>query len=304
MNQIPKFPEFVEINLSHKNFLNKLFDIYQPQISELNFNELFMWRNSYKIFLSNLYNNLCIFVNHYNDKYFYPLIGNNEIKLSLQKLYEYTTKNRIQLKFRCVTQDFLTKIKVFNNVLIEEDFCFYDYVYKTIDLINLKGEKFHSKRNLIKQFSSKYKFEFLSITEDNIKDCIYFIEKWAQKINSVKKYTSQEFEDEIVATTELLKNYFNLDLVGSVITVENNIIAITVASKLNNNTAVVHIEKAFKEFKGCYQTINQLFCKNMLYNYEYINREQDLCDEGLKKAKMSYYPYKIVEKKVVTIKKI
>ncbi|MFQ3675625.1 MAG: phosphatidylglycerol lysyltransferase domain-containing protein [Endomicrobiia bacterium] len=202
MSQINLFPNFVEIDLTHKNVLDTWFSKYQQTVSELNFVELFIWKNSYKTYLSILNDNLCIFVTHYNDKYFYPLIGNNEIKLSLQKMYDYAQQNNFCLKFKSVTKDFLSKITGFKNVVVEEDFCFYDYLYKTSDLINLAGEKFHPKRNLIRQFNSKYKFDFLPVTKGNIESCISFAKKWYEKMKPTKylhkDFSVQDVESDVV----------------------------------------------------------------------------------------------------------
>lgn len=303
MNKIGLFPSFTKLTLADKQIVEKYLYEFQPIVSELNFNELFIWRNYYQVYLSIINNNLCIKINEENDEYFYPIIGNFKINETVKQLFLFCKKNNIQLKFTAVTDNFLTKIDCFKNIFVEEYFCFHDYLYKTIDLINLAGSKFDAKRNFIKQFNANYKYIFLPITKEIINECKEFVIDWHKQIKLLKKsYFS--FEEEHATTLELLNHYFELDLIGAVIKINNKIVAITVASKLNDNTALIHIEKAFREYKGIYQTINQMFCKNMLYNFDYINREQDLCDEGLRKAKLSYNPYKIIEKKVVVIKQI
>ena len=104
---------------------------------------------------------------------------------------------------------------------------------------------------------------------------------------------------EYMAINETLNNFEALGVIGAIIKIENHVAAFTIGEALNNNTAVVHFEKAMPEFIGLYQVINQMFCQNHLAQFEFINREQDLGIEGLKKAKESYFPDHLVEKYIV-----
>jgi hypothetical protein len=87
-----------------------------------------------------------------------------------------------------------------------------------------------------------------------------------------------------------------LNVFGGAIYVDGCLEAFALGEKLNENTAVVHFEKANPEIRGLYQLINQWFCKNVLQGFTYVNREQDLGSEGLRRAKISYRPHHMVEK--------
>lgn len=84
--------------------------------------------------------------------------------------------------------------------------------------------------------------------------------------------------------------------------VDGKVVAYTIAEKLNDKTVVVHIEKAFSDIQGAYPTINQEFVTNMESSYKYVNREEDLGVEGLRKAKLSYYPSILLTKYGVRLK--
>jgi len=104
------------------------------------------------------------------------------------------------------------------------------------------------------------------------------------------------------AIKHMLENFEYLNIRSGIIEVDSKIIAVSLGEALNSETFVVHIEKANSNFTGIYQTINQMFCNNEAAGYKYINREQDLGVPGLRKAKESYHPYKMVKKYTLTLK--
>ena len=105
--------------------------------------------------------------------------------------------------------------------------------------------------------------------------------------------------DEKKANIELLNNYEALGCHGCLIKVNGSFEAYSIGEMLNKDTAVIHIEKANTKIKGLYQFINQQFCEKQWANALYINREQDMGVEGLRKAKLSYNPVELIEKNVI-----
>ena len=93
-----------------------------------------------------------------------------------------------------------------------------------------------------------------------------------------------------------LRNFYDLNLQGAVILINGNVEAFTLGELLNEETAVVHIEKANPMIPGLYAVINQEFCRHSWFQVPFINREQDLGVSGLRTAKMSYHPHHLVEK--------
>ena len=92
------------------------------------------------------------------------------------------------------------------------------------------------------------------------------------------------------------ENYEKLGLKGGLLRIDGEIVAFTFGERLNSNTFVTHYEKAYPSVRGAYPMINMLFARESLGEYEFINREDDLGSEGLRKAKMSYCPEFLVEK--------
>jgi hypothetical protein len=170
----------------------------------------------------------------------------------------------------------------------------FDYVYYSEKLINLVGKKLHSKRNHINKFKSLYNYEYKKMTPQLAQGCFKKAQEWL-----TSKYPDKNNSDyisEITALKEVFDNYEKLDLIGGLVTVDSKIIAFSIGEKLTENTFVTHIEKADTNFQGAYTLINNEFSKNECASYEFINREEDMGIEGIRKAKNSYYPDIMIKK--------
>ncbi len=169
----------------------------------------------------------------------------------------------------------------------------FDYIYRVSDLAELTGKKYHSKRNHISYFMKTYNWSYEEMNRSNLQECIVMNDKWYE-LNVDKD------PDGIEAEREVLKLCFdNFDLfgfVGGLLRVDERVVAFTFGERLNDNTFVTHFEKAFADIRGAYPMINNQFALNTLTEYEYVNREDDIGSEGLRKAKLSYYPEILLEK--------
>ena len=118
------------------------------------------------------------------------------------------------------------------------------------------------------------------------------MERWAED-----KEKDQHLVGERLAVEKVFKNYPKLTetKVGGIY-IDNNLEAFTFGELLNPDTVVVHVEKANPEIRGLYTAINKLFLENEFPDVEFVNREEDLGLDGLRQAKLSYKPIKLVEK--------
>lgn len=181
---------------------------------------------------------------------------------------------------------------------MEDDRDDYDYIYLSDNLVNLKGKKFHAKRNHISKFIRSYPdWQFESISDENAVECIEAATMWLEK--SLPEVDSDEqrhlcFENSAIAYA--VRNREALGMIGGLLRVDGKVIAMTIGEPLNSRVFVTHFEKADTEHDGAYAMINNQFAINSLSGYEYINREEDLGLEGLRKSKLSYYPDILLEK--------
>jgi len=173
---------------------------------------------------------------------------------------------------------------------------YFDYIYYRNDLAELTGKKYQTKRNHINRFRNKYKFEYLPITPDIVPLCIQLEDLW-YKNNNISE-TDEDLYNERYSMIFTLKNMESLGVLGGAIFVDGEIVAFALGSPINHNTFDVHTEKANTKFDGIYSVINQLFAMHIPEQFIYVNREEDLGIEGLRKAKLSYHPAFLLEKNV------
>ncbi len=169
----------------------------------------------------------------------------------------------------------------------------FEYIYKTVDLAYLSGKKYHSKRNHISSFSKKYNWRYERITDENIEKINECARSWYQAHTET---VGGEISIDKNESKLLIQNMDELDLVGGAIFVEDTAVAFTIGTALNNKVFDIMVEKALPEFATAYSVINQEFAKNELMKFEYINREDDMGVEGLRKAKLSYKPEILLKK--------
>ena len=172
-------------------------------------------------------------------------------------------------------------------------------MYETEKLITLSGKKLHGKRNHINKFKSVYSdWCYERITDENVAECVEMAQKW-RIMNGCEDDPDKEAE--FCVTLNALRLRKELDLTGGLLRANGEVIAFTLGEPGGNDTFIVHIEKAYAEGQGAYPMINREFAAYFAKDYKYINREEDLGEEGLRKAKLSYYPAMIYEKGTVTL---
>lgn len=297
--------EFEEIKLEHKGIFDEYFNKYMPECSEMSFTNLFIWRYLYG-FRFGIINDILVCVSFSKGKKPFALMPIGEFDRSgfvevVQELKIYFNERGEKLKFERLGN---REIKYFVDYLSVEDNKILhtrqhdDYVYLMQDMINLKGKKYHQKRTHLRNFSKNYESEYIIIDETNADKCLEIMKVWADERNLLD---DKSYIDEKVATEEMVSNFKVLGCKGALIKINGEYKAFTIGETLNENTAVIHLEKAHREIRGLYVYVGWKFCKNEYSAFDYLNVEQDLGLEGLRKSKLSYYPTKMIEKHEIYI---
>jgi len=181
-----------------------------------------------------------------------------------------------------------------NRIVAEEDRGHWDYLYSVPELIALKGRRFHKKRNLLNQFLKKYDFKYTAFGTEIIDKAMAMQEDWCTW-RDCGSFESLAAENRIIA--KVLTNWEKFkSLTGGAIFVDQKMVAYTVAESLSEDTLLIHFEKANHNYRGVYQAINQMFLDHSGKTFKFVNREQDLNDQGLRKAKLSYNPMDFLKK--------
>jgi hypothetical protein len=174
----------------------------------------------------------------------------------------------------------------------------FDYVYERAELAELRGNRFHSKKNLINHFLRRHAFEYRRLAPELVEPARELADRWCQVRCGPEGAMSRL---EVAALKEGLGLAGPLDLVVGLILVDGQVQALALGERLSADTAAIHFEKASPGIKGLAQLMAREFAAREFSDCRYFNREQDLGSPGLRKAKESYYPVRMVEKYAVAL---
>jgi len=297
MPTLPEFPEFRPVILDDKQFLEDTFRKVQPEASELNFTNIFMFSHIHRYRLSGLNGNLVIRARSYTEEpYFLPPVGDSKIPETLDAMMAYMSGKGERPCIALAWKWFVVSyIEGNGRYVYEPDRDGSDYLYRTQDLIGLAGRKFHDKKNLLNRFLREYgKYsEYRRLTPDLVQQAIDMTDRWChEKCTEDVPSTLGETE----ATINALMNLERLSTTGGVVLINGVVQALALGEELNRETVVVHVEKANAEYAGLYQFISSTFLAKEFPGYAYTNREQDLGEPNLRKSKISYNPVRMIEK--------
>ncbi len=289
--------DFKDIGLKDREWVNELLSYNDYMATEYCFTSLFIWADIFNTKIAR-YNDLLAIKSTYNGRagYIFPAgKGTDEEIASIIGMYREDAR-RCGLKAEMVsvipqTREILERAcpGSFGFEPVRDSF---DYIYRTEDLINLKGKKYQPKRNHIARFR-EHEWQYEPIVEANLQECIRMNDEWC-RINGCAGNMSMK--SEACAVRKALANYMKLGLKGALLRTDGKVVAYTVGETLNSNTFIVHIEKAFSDIRGAYPMINREFLAHEAGSLTYVNREDDAGDEGLRNAKLSYVPAFLLEK--------
>lgn len=226
-------------------------------------------------------------------RYFLPISKKLSLVESLTRLKEFVAA---EVDLLSIPECIISEIDGAFNASFELNRDWSDYLYNASDMLTLSGKKYNKKRNLIHQFEKLYQYELVPISSENISEVIQFAqtEDNGEELSDLARYESE-------ATLNVLKNYAtydaHIDLYGYVLYVDKKVVGFEIC-EYRNDVLFVHIEKADRNYKGAHQilfwlTLNAI---HKITDFNYVNREEDVGDEGLRKAKLSYYPIEILNK--------
>lgn len=287
-----------------EDWINSCIAVSGTMASDASFANIYLLRNKYSTKISRYKD---FIIRKYSGKgarcgYTFPL-GKGDVTKALAEIEKDAKECGERLQFAFVTEE---QKEVLENAMPAR-FCYSsdagdsDYIYLRSELASLSGKAFHKKKNHFSKFVRTYPdYKYYEIGACNIYD--------AQKVADAWYYEHLQDEDasqlaEYKAIKEALDNFEELGLIGGIIYVNDSPCAMTIASKINENTVDVHFEKAVGEYalNGGYAAINKLFSEK-LDGVTWLNREEDIGIEGLRKAKLSYRP-KIMLKKYSAVEK-
>jgi hypothetical protein len=297
---VPCFPEFIPLSFDLKENMHPRLSMTPDGVSEYTFSNLYLFRNRYHYRVSWVPGKTFIIsgiqpAHHEQDpglensrgegsKFFMTPCAapDREILLELFKTHDY---------WKGIPETVLNPNRISMEqwgIEFTEDRDNFDYLYLRTDLAELSGKKYHKKRNLVNAFINSYTYELRPLTGEYVPMAMEVLERWKQDKGADGDYA---------ASREALEIFESLKMRGAVYYVNNKPAGWCLGESLaKGRMFAIHFEKAVDEYKGIYQFMNQSFAASLPRHYTHINREQDLGDEGLRQAKMTYRPSGFVRK--------
>ncbi|MFC1568665.1 DUF2156 domain-containing protein [bacterium] len=302
MSDLPKFPDFKCLSLEDRTAINHYLKTFPSEASDYTFTNMFIWRSYYQVQWSILDDCLVILYNPMQWGYYFlqPMGPSNRSSVTIKLLdWLRNEKDEPEPRIDRGDENYMNELKGNSSLEIESVQDQFDYVYESQDLINLAGRNFHSKKNHVNKFRKSHSFQYEPLTKDVVDECIHVLKKWCNWRECEKNLIMRaEYE----AVYEALVHYCQLNVTGGLIRVDGAVVAFSMGEMLNQNTAIIHVEKANTKIQGSFAIINQQFAEHEWSHAMFINREQDLGVEGLRKAKMSYNPHHMVKKYRIRLK--
>ncbi|MFR9165437.1 MAG: DUF2156 domain-containing protein [Dysgonomonas sp.] len=295
---------FKQVELSDKKDIDKSLSVNTYRSCDFCFTNMYAWNAKFKTLYSIKNDTLFLRFNETDGNVYYMMpIGTMNLKKAFDEVFEDAKKSNIPFLMKGITTRMWEDIEsampgVFNYTHDRNND---EYIYLSNNLITLSGKKYQSKRNHINRFKADNPdWEYFPITTmKEALECLDMLNEWEDEKTGD---TSKTLRYDYLATKIMLENMNVLELRGGAIRVNGKIVAFSVGERLVDDTFVVHVEKAFSDMNGAYTIINQQFAENEAFEYTYINREEDMGLESLRKAKMSYHPDILLQEGILTLK--
>ena len=292
---------FREVTIDDKQWIEPLLGMSARGSLEYSFTTTYVWRNIYCFRIARMDD--CFLLRAGSDKpnYLFPA-GRGPLEPVILALQEDAKQAGVPLVFNTVLPDARAWLEQTYPGKFEFEYWRdgADYVYETQALATLGGKKLASKRNHIHRFLDNHPdWQYEPITRDNLDDVTKMNHLWCIQNGCAENLG---ISDEYCAVVAAIRHFDELALSGGLIRSAGKVIAFSIGDPLNEDTFLVHFEKAFPDIQGAYPMINQQFVQHSCMAYRYVNREEDAGIEGLRRAKESYHPLRLVEKYIATLK--
>ena len=292
---------FKRVELSDKKEIDICLSTNTYRACDFCFTNMYAWNAKFKTEFATKNNTLFLRFYETDGNIYYMLpIGTMPLNKAINIIMDHASESGIPFLMKGVTSRMWDDIeKVMPNTFeYIHDRNNDEYIYLSEKLITLTGKKLQSKRNHINRFKSDNPdWTYFPITgKSEIDECLKMLNEWEED----KDKCLLRFD--YIATKAMLDNFGILGLKGGGIKVNGKLVAFTIGERLTDDTFVIHVEKAFSEVNGAYTIINQQFVENEAFDFKYINREEDMGLEPLRKAKMSYQPDILLQEAILKLK--
>ena len=289
--------EFERLKLTQKKEYEKILFSCPGRSCEYAFANMYLWGRQEAAFFPD-----CVgFFSHFYGKSVYPYpMGTGDRRAVLEAVIRDARERGIPCRIVSMTKTEAEELERWfpGKFLIRTDRDGFDYVYAIEDLADLKGRKFQKKRNHVNRFRAEHPdCASIPLTSDNLPQAKEMVDSWFAR--RVAEDPHGEYLLEQIAINRTFQHFKALGMEGLMLCDGAEVLAVTIGSRLSRDTMDVHFEKAREDVDGAYAAINCAFARYLRQRFpelQFLNREDDMGLEGLRRAKLSYQPHHFEEK--------
>ena len=288
---------FQELGIEGQNEYRARFSRCQQKCSDYSFTNLWSWRRIYGLTWS--FDSTLVWLKQTRKEtaYWAPVgdWGSVDWKEAVRVLDRPAKLTRVPERLMVILRSELGE-----GAVVSESRNHWDYVYSVQELIDLPGVRFQKKRQLLELFRRENEYEYVPLDEVTLEQAVDLQSEWCA-------WRDCDHSEALLEENGAIMNTFVdwpalTGVFGGGLLVDGRMVAYTVGERLDEQTLLIHYEKAAPDAPGAYQAINHLFLREEGEEFQYVNREQDLGEEGLRKSKLSYNPMFFLKKYEIVIR--
>jgi hypothetical protein len=291
-------PQFKKLTLSDKGFFEAFTSKFEPY-SDFNFTSLYSYdTRNYCEFAEYTGNLLIKYRDYITEEPFYSFIGDNNIQETVELLMDLSDKSGISPTLKLVPEDSVMADPLLcTEFKITEDRDSFDYILSIRSIVDLTGNKFYKHKNVINRFKAtypEYELRDLDFNDPCVReDVLKMVVRWAE----LTSHSKEETQNELNAVSRVMDAHKSFELISLGVYVDDQMVAFSMEEALPNEYAIAHFGKADKNYIGVYKLIEHESAKLLLAKgCKWLNYEQDLGIEGLRRTKELWYPVKYLKK--------
>jgi hypothetical protein len=285
---------FKPVSIEDKPWIDEIVFAENARSADFNFGNIYMWDQSYRQQIARAGDRLVVKLCYWPLSFFAFPIGSGDLRPVVLEMREHALERGDHFLLEGVTKKHVEELEAAfpGRFLIEPERDYFDYVYSTESLATLAGKKLHAKRNHINRFEMQNNWRFEPLSPSLFPACLGLLEHWMLDYG-------EGAEDERAAILRGFEAWDALGLEGGALFAGDRLVAFTVGERIASDTFDIHFEKAYADVVGAYPMVNREFARHLLARHPeilYLNREDDMGNENLRRAKQSYDPLFLVEK--------
>lgn len=294
--------ELHPVTLTDKSWIDPLVWAEGSSSADFNFGNIYLWDRSFHQLVGAFGDRVIVLPCYEGTPFFAYPVGTGDLEPVLAEMARYAGEKGFPFVLRGVTKEHLPALQaLYPGLSVESERPLWDYIYSAEKLQTLSGKHLHGKRGHIHRFEAEYDWRFDPMTEADFPECLALLDRW---ISENPEDLEAGAADERMAIERSFESFGPLGLTGGVLRVSGGLAAFTLGEPVCAHTFVVHFEKARSDINGAYPMVNREFVRLIRERYpeiRWINREDDMGLDSLRRSKESYHPDHMVEKYTVVI---